>query len=115
MRLTMQEGTPLAFLHYQTASLRRCCYVKNQNLVRDVSSKLTRGSEEPQVSCFQVYRFFIMARYIHCLFSKKKKIKACLTEAVLFSSGRRELFQSTPLRTKSVPVGYVNKNKGVAD
>ena len=38
---------------------------------------------------------FIMARYIHCLFSRK---------AVLFSSGRRELFQSTPLRTKSVPV-----------
>ena len=33
-----------------------------------------------------------------------KKMKSCLTEAVLFPSGRRELFQSTPLRTRSVPV-----------
>ena len=33
-----------------------------------------------------------------------KKMKSCLTEAVLFPSGRRELFQSTSLRTESVPV-----------
>jgi len=68
--------------------------------VRDVSSKLTR-SEEPQVSCFQVYRFSLCL-YTYIAFFKK--MKACLTEDVLFSSGGRELFQSTPLRTKTVPV-----------
>ena len=97
----MQEGTPLAFLDQQTASLWRCSYVKNQKLVRNVSSKLTWGSKEPQVSCFQAYCFSL---WLNTYIAYFKKMKSCLTKAMLFPSGRRELFQSTPLRTKSVPV-----------
>lgn len=62
--------------------------------MRDVSSK-TR-SEEPQVSCFRAYRFSLGLDTYMAFFQEN--------ESFLFSSGRRELFQSTPLRTKSVPV-----------
>ena len=99
----MQEGTPLAFLNQQTASLWRCSYVKNQKLVRNVSSKLTWGSKEPQVSCFQAYCFSLWQNTYIAYF---KKMKSCLTKAMLFPSGRRELFQSTPLRTNSVLLLY---------
>ena len=77
-------------LRQEPRSCERCAQQADSRQ-RRTSSKLFSGVP-----------LFIMARYIHCLFFKK--MKSCLTEAVLFPSGRRELFQSTPLSTKSVPV-----------
>lgn len=70
--------------------------------MRDVSSK-TR-SEGPQVSCFQAYCFSLWLDTYIAFF---KKMKACLTKTLLCSSRQRELFQSTPMRTKSVPLVVV--------
>ena len=78
------------FLRQEPRSCERC--------VQQADSRQRRTSSK----LFSGVPLFIMARCIHCLFFKK--MKSFLTQAVLFPSERHELFQSSPLSTKSVQV-----------